>query len=167
MQSDELPELVHPPESCPDRIGIGVRMPPEYATKGVERFVADHGWNMGTNRLVCSTLQYGAPVTGLPWAAIHDREFRATTLDGVLVVAFHGSMWSEFPYSGVAYNPTTNRMPPYVSGKHLADHWYAWRLGVAPTIYEGQEQTGQPGVSPNGNPATQRDNAGVAEGRHP
>jgi hypothetical protein len=138
-----------------DEIPLPTIRGPE-AIKGAERFVADHGWNMGTNMppALWYTKQYGAPITGLPWIVIHGREFRATTLGGVLYVPLrYGPVFDGFACSGVAYNPATNRMPCVRAFKHLGDHWYLWQTGSppeGPTIYEGQEGTGQQDGPANG-----------------
>ena len=114
------------------------------AANGAETFASAHGWNMGTNAppALWYTKQYGAPITGLPWTVIHDREFQATTLGGVLYVPLrYGPVFDGFACSGVAYNPSTNRMPEVRALKHLGDHWYVWRTGSppeGPTIYEGE-----------------------------
>ena len=107
------------------------------ALKGVERFVSDHGWNAGTNGLpaLYYTKRFGAPISGLPWTVIKDREFPATTLGGVLYVPLrYGAVFNGFACSGVAYNPTTNEMTEARELKHIGDHWYVWRTGSPPKV---------------------------------
>lgn len=116
------------------------------ALASVNAFIATNGWNMHANSLGPFTwVKNQKPIRGLPWKVIHDREFPATTHNGILYVRFTGWHYND---NGVAFNPKTNRFPKSILGfKPLGNHWYAWAQrddGLVMTqAYEGQ-QNGQP-----------------------
>jgi hypothetical protein len=114
----------------------------------VDSFVATNSWNMQTNDCIfdCASGRNNeaktAPIRGLPWAAIHEREFPAVTHDNILYVFFRGF---HHDGHGVAYNPNTNHFPVTIdSFKPIGQHWYAWAFDhefpssvPQPRIYEG------------------------------
>jgi hypothetical protein len=90
----------------------------------VNDFIAANGWDMQKDGAVFSVVfpSQAKPIRGLPWKAIHEREFPAVTHDGILYVDFRGF---HDDGSGVAYNPRTNVMR--VAGfKPIGQHWYVW-----------------------------------------
>ena len=97
------------------------------ALASVTAFVATNGWNMHTNEgcIFWEDLQTKHLITGLPWAAWKGKEFEALTRGGILYVLLD-SGWHH-DYSGVAYNPNTNRFPDCIRGfKPVGAHWYVW-----------------------------------------
>jgi hypothetical protein len=111
------------------------------AMKGVEDFVATNGWNMCTNFLNFVTgKDQPKVIRALPWEVIQNREFPATTKDGILYVTFGGFGISKW---GVAYNPKTNGFTG-LEFKHLGQHWYAWMLpddgNLKVQQYEGRKR---------------------------
>jgi hypothetical protein len=111
------------------------------AMAAVDEFVATNGWDMQKDGLIFSVF---APdksklIRGLPWTAIHDREFPAVTHNGILYVWFIGWHHND---RGIAYNPKTNK---FVSGlaafKPIGQHWYCWATtddgATGPQQYEG------------------------------
>jgi hypothetical protein len=111
------------------------------AMASVGAFVATNGWTMHTSSLgPLVWVKNRKPIRGLPWQEIRDREFSATTHNGILYVQFTGWHYNE---SGVAFNPKTNSFPKSILGfKPLTNHWYVWAQrddGLVMTqIYEGQ-----------------------------
>ncbi len=92
----------------------------------VNAFIAANGWDMHKDWSVFSGFAPGKtkPILGLPWTAIHDREFPAVTHGGILYVFFTG--WHH-NCNGIAYNPKTNTFAPGLAGfKHIGLHWYVW-----------------------------------------
>jgi len=122
------------------------------AMASVNAFVATNGWTMqkdGFGPFMWVTNQ--KPIRGLPWKEIQDREFRATTHDGILYVRFTGWHYND---SGVAFNPKTNKFPESILGfKPLENHWYVWAQRddalKMTQIYEGQK-IGQADGAANG-----------------
>jgi len=114
------------------------------AVASAERFIAENGWDMLTNRFTFLTLitQQGEDIRGLPWEVIKDRTFRAATHHGVLFIPLRFSI--PVGSSGVAYNPRTNRLDSVRAFKHLGGHWYAWLqddIGhPTESRYEGDEK---------------------------
>lgn len=107
----------------------------------VDAFVAKNGWDMQKDGFVFSVLapDKSKAIRGLPWTAIHDREFPAVTHDGILYVFFKG--WHH-NNQGVAYNPKTNAFVRGMAAfKPVGQHWYVWKttddLSIGPQQYEG------------------------------
>src|SRR5262245_37100162 len=97
------------------------------ALASVDRFIATNGWNMYTNSGAVLWEYEERPkyITGLPWTAFSTNQFRAISRDGILYVLFDSGFHHD--YSGVAYNPHTNRFPDCVRGfKPIGGHWYVW-----------------------------------------
>jgi hypothetical protein len=112
------------------------------AMASVSAFIATNGWSMHTDSLgPFAWVKNQKPIRGLPWKEIEDREFPATTHNGILYVKFTGWHYNDH---GVAFNPKTNRFPKSILGfKALANHWYVWAqrddsLEMA-QVYEGQK----------------------------
>ena len=107
----------------------------------VDAFIATNGWEMQKDGAVFSAFgsSQEKPIRGLPWAAIHEREFPAVSHGGVLYVFFNG--WHH-NNSGVAYNPRTNDlvMPGF---KPIGQHWYVWATSDTgerfEQVYEGSQ----------------------------
>jgi len=118
------------------------------ALAGVDAFIAANGWNMQTNEYIFDRLPYdgnpiqSAPIRGLPWAAIHEKEFHAVTHDHILYVSFGGF---HHDGHGVVYDPQTNHFSSTINAfKPIGQHWYAWAFDhefpssvPPPQIYEG------------------------------
>lgn len=97
------------------------------ALASVESFVATNGWNMYTNGggVLWEYEEHPQYITGLPWSAFATNRFQATTRDGILYVMLDPGWHHD--YSGVAYNPHTNRFPDCIRGfKPIGEHWYVW-----------------------------------------
>jgi hypothetical protein len=120
------------------------------AMSAVTSFVATNGWNMQTNDCIFDCISdndkeaTSRPIRGLPWAAIHEREFPAVTHNGILFVCFGGF---HHDGHGVAYNPHTNHFAATIDAfKPIGQHWYAWEFDhefpphvPPPQIYEGSK----------------------------
>jgi len=120
------------------------------AMAAVDSFVATNGWNMQTNNCIFDCISdydndaKSKPIRGLPWAAIHDKEFPAVTHDHILYVFFRGF---HHDGHGVAYNPQTNRFAATIDAfKPIGEHWYVWVFdhedppsNSRPQIYEGAQ----------------------------
>ena len=129
------------------------------AMSAVNSFVATNGWNMQTNDCIFDCISddnndaNSKPIRGLPWAAIHEREFPTVTHDHILYVFFRGF---HHDGHGVAYNPHTNNFAATIdSFKPIGEHWYAWAFDhefppsvSRPQIYEGAKPV------KNGTPAS-------------
>jgi hypothetical protein len=98
------------------------------ALASVSRFVATNGWNLYTNKGSCITWEYLEPryfITDLPWKASTSQRFQAVTSDGILYVLLDSGFHHD--YTGVAYNPNTNRFDTCIRGfKPIGEHWYVW-----------------------------------------
>jgi hypothetical protein len=93
----------------------------------VERFTATNGWNMYTNQggVLWESLDTNCVIGGLPWKRWSGQQFQALTRNGILFVLLDPGWHHD--YSGVAYNPQTNRFPECIRGfKPIGDHWYVW-----------------------------------------
>lgn len=120
------------------------------AMSAVNAFVATNGWNMQTNNCIFDCIKdidgsdddRSKPIRGLPWVAIHEREFSAVTHDKILYVFSRGF---HHDGDGVAYNPYTNHFPATIQCfKPIGQHWYVWAFDhefgppvPQPQIYEG------------------------------
>ena len=120
------------------------------AMDAVNSFVEANGWNMQEDGNLFShygrTEDQSKPIQGLPWQAINDRSFKAVTHAGVLYVYFDGFHYN---FSGVAYNPHTNRFARALAAfKPIGKKWYVWQTRDAPSkgpqIYEGDLQPNKP-----------------------
>lgn len=111
----------------------------------VNAFIATNGWNMQTNNCAfdCWSNDVFENIRGLPWTAIHGREFPAVTHNHILYVMFTGWHHND---TGVAYNPLTNAFVPEMQGfKPIGQHWYVCGTSDSTVdlekIYEGQQKT--------------------------
>ncbi len=131
------------------------------AMAAVDTFVATNGWDMQRDGIVFSVLapDKSKVIRGLPWTAIHGREFRAVTHDGILYVFFTG--WHH-NNRGVAYNPNTNTFARGMAAfKSVGQHWYAWAttddLTTGPQQYEGiRRQNAERNAAPRRDPFEDR-----------
>ena len=125
----------------------------ESSMASVNAFIATNGWTMhGGNLVPFSWVKNRKPIRGLPWKENHDREFPATTHNGILYIRFTGWHYND---NGVAFNPKTNTFAPALAFKPLRDHWYVWMQSdhplTTPRIYEGQK-IGDPDGATNRSP---------------
>ena len=118
------------------------------AMSGIDSFIAANGWSMQTNGYIFDRIPYdgnrveSTPIRGLPWAAVHEKEFPAITQGHILYISFGGF---HHDGHGVAYNPQTNHFASTIDAfKPIGQHWYVWSFDhefpssvPQPQIYEG------------------------------
>ena len=131
------------------------------AMAAIDEFIATNGWDMQKDGIVfdsVSAADKSKVIRGLPWTAIHGREFPAVTHDGILYVFFTG--WHH-NNQGVAYNPKTNAfLRSIFAFKPIEQHWYCWatddsydpgdRDERVPQQYEGTKgKSAEPNAAPS------------------
>jgi hypothetical protein len=117
------------------------------AMAAVNAFIAANGWDMQKDGAVFSVVfpSQAKPICGLPWKAIHEREFPAVTHDGILYIRFGGF---HDDGNGVAYNPRTNVL--CMAGfKPIGQHWYVWTSTDTTETFEQEYEGGAVPAGPS------------------